>query len=243
MKKSHIYRIAAKFQNSTFANASPYPITIHHTDMPIRVVLVEDDTELRKLTAAILNFYPDIECVGAFESAEAFSSAIAVARPDVVLMDIGLPGQDGIACVRALKPLYNDIMFVILTAHNEPETTFQALQAGATGYVLKSAPPEKIAEAIREVVAGGSPMSASIARLVVESFRNVNSVVQGLGNITKTEHEVLNDLEAGFSYKEIAARRFVDITTVQSHIRHIYEKLEVHSRTEAVNKAFGRKSN
>lgn len=209
--------------------------------MSIRVALVEDDAELRKLTASILNFYPDIECVGAFESAEDLISTLSAIRPQVVLMDIGLPGQDGIACVRQLKPQHRDIHFVMLTAHNDPKRTFLALQAGATGYILKTAPPEKIAAAIREVLDGGSPMSTSIARLVVESFQQTQEQSSALSHLTKTEREVLDDLEAGFSYKEIAARRFVDITTVQSHIRHIYEKLEVHSRTEALNKAFGRK--
>lgn len=209
--------------------------------MSIRVALVEDDTDLRKLTASILNFYDDIECVGAFESAEALRPVMESLRPDVVLMDIGLPGQDGIACVGQLKPLYRSTQFVMLTAQNDPEKTFMALQAGATGYLLKTAPPEKIAESLREVVSGGSPMSAAIARLVVESFQQAESEAPELARLTKTEREVLDDLEAGYAYKEIAARRFVDMSTVQSHIRHIYEKLEVHSRTEAVNKAFGRK--
>lgn len=209
--------------------------------MSIRVALVEDDHDLRKLTASILNFYDNIECVGAYESAEALRQAMDTLRPDVVLMDIGLPGQDGIACVSALKPQFRDTQFVMLTAQNDPEKTFLALQAGATGYLLKTAPPEKIAESVREVVSGGSPMSAAIARLVVESFQQSEQQAPELARLTKTEREVLDDLEAGFAYKEIAARRYIDISTVQSHIRHIYEKLEVHSRTEAVNKAFGRK--
>lgn len=209
--------------------------------MPIRVALVEDDTELRKLTASILNFYDDIECVGAFDSAETFSHAVDAVRPDVVLMDIGLPGHDGIHCVGQLKPKYPDTQFVMLTAQNDPQKTFMALQAGATGYLLKTAPPEKIAESVREVVSGGSPMSAAIARLVVQSFQQSETRAPELARLTKTEREILDDLEAGYAYKEIAARRFIDMSTVQSHIRHIYEKLEVHSRTEAVNKAFGRK--
>ncbi len=209
--------------------------------MAIRVALVEDDDELRKLTAAILNFYPDIECVCAFHSAEVFTATIAVIRPDVVLMDIGLPLQDGIDCVRQLKPRHRNVQFVMLTAHNNPQKTFAALQAGATGYILKTATPEKIAEAIRDVHAGGSPMSAGIARLVVESFVQSEQAHHDLTKLTRTEREILDDLDAGLSYKEIAAKRFVDITTVQSHVRHIYEKLEVHSRTDAVNKAFGRK--
>lgn len=209
--------------------------------MSIRVALVEDDDELRRLTSSILNFYSDIECIGAFESAEAFAAALPELNPDVVLMDIGLPGQDGIACVAQLKPAHRKVQFVMLTAQNDPKTTFFALQAGATGYILKASAPEKIAESIREVMSGGSPMSAAIARLVVESFQKDEDASPELEKLTKTEREVLEDLEAGLSYKEIAARRFVDLSTVQSHIRNIYEKLEVHSRTEAVNKVFGRK--
>jgi DNA-binding NarL/FixJ family response regulator len=209
--------------------------------MAIRVALVEDDDDLRKLTSSILNFYQDLECVGAFESAEALGASIGALQPEVVLMDIGLPGQDGIACVGRLKPLYRNIQFVMLTSQNDPQKTFAALQAGATGYILKTSAPEKIAESVREVVNGGSPMSAAIARLIVESFQKDETQAPELEKLTKTEREVLDDLEAGHSYKEIAARRFVDMSTVQSHIRHIYEKLQVHSRTEAVNKAFGRK--
>jgi len=209
--------------------------------MAIRVAVVEDDVKLLELTVSILQFYPDIECVGAYESAEAFSETFLSLRPDVVLMDIGLPQEDGIECVRKWKPKLRETHFVMLTSLSDPQKTFDALQAGATGYVLKPPMPEQIAAAIRDVWAGGSPMSASIARFVVESFQHTETGLPALERLTKTEREVLHDLEAGFSYKEIAARRFVDITTVQSHIRHIYEKSEVHSRTEAVNKAFGRK--
>ena len=209
--------------------------------MAIRVAIVEDDAELRKLTASILNFYPDIECVGAYESAEAFGATFLAIRPDVVLMDISLPGENGIECVKKWKPQRRETHFVMLTSLSDPQKTFDALRAGATGYVVKPPMPEQIAAAIREVWGGGSPMSADIARFVVESFQQTKAELSALENLTKTEREVLDELNDGFSYKEIATRRFVDITTVQSHVRHIYEKLEVHSRTEAVNKAFGRK--
>lgn len=209
--------------------------------MAIRVAIVEDDAELRSLTTSILSFYPDIECVGAFESAEAFGAAFLSLSPEVVLMDISLPEENGIDCVRKWKPERRETHFVMLTSQSDPQKTFEALRAGATGYVLKPPMPEKIANTIREVAEGGSPMSASIARFVVESFQQTEAELPALEKLTKTERAVLDDLEDGFAYKEIAARRFVDITTVQSHIRHIYEKLEVHSRTEAVNKAFGRK--
>lgn len=207
--------------------------------MAIRVVLVEDDAELRKLTASILNFYPDIECVGAYESAEAFGEAFASLHPDVVLMDINLPRENGIDCVRKWKPTHRETHFVMLTSLSDPQKTFEALRAGATGYVLKPPIPDKIVEAIREVVSGGSPMSRDIARLVTEFFHEKEHKSPELEKLTRSEREVLQDLREGLFYKEIAAKRFVEISTVQTHVRHIYHTLQVHSRTEAVNKAFG----
>lgn len=206
--------------------------------MAIRVVLVEDDAELRKLTASILNFYPDIECVGAYESAEAFGEAVASLHPDVVLMDIHLPGESGIDCVRKWKPAHSHTQFVMLTSLSDPHKTFDALRAGATGYVLKPLVPEKIADAIREVAGGGSPMSRDIARLMTEYFYEKERKTPELDKLTRSEREVLQDLREGLSYKEIAARRYVEISTIQTHVRNIYNTLQVHSRTEAVNKAF-----
>ena len=209
--------------------------------MTIRLLLVDDHAVVRSGLRILLESQPDLEILGEAGTAHEALVQVDQLRPDLVLMDIGLPGHDGIHCVGQLKPKYHDTQFVMLTAQNDPQKTFMALQAGATGYLLKTASPEKIAESVREVVSGGSPMSAAIARLVVQSFQQNETRAPELARLTKTEREILDDLEAGYAYKEIAARRFIDMSTVQSHIRHIYEKLEVHSRTEAVNKAFGRK--
>ncbi len=210
--------------------------------MAIRVAIVEDDEELRKLTASIINFYPDMECVGAYESAESFGENILSLRPDVVLMDINLPDMDGIECVRKWKPQLRGTQFIMITSLGDPQKTFDSLRCGATGYIIKPPMPEQIAAAIREVWAGGSPMSASVARLLVESFQQKGLNEPKIENLTKTEYEILKELDQGFSYKEIAAHRFIDITTVQSHIRHIYEKLHVHCRTDALNKVFHSRS-
>ncbi len=206
--------------------------------MSIHIAIVEDDEELRKLTASILNFYPDMECIGAYESAESFSEAFLSLHPDVVLMDINLPGMDGIECVRILKPQRKETHFIMITSLGDPQKTFEALRAGATGYIMKPPMPEQIAAAIREVWTGGSPMSSQVARLVVESFQEVEKIQPELEKLTRVEKEILDELNEGLSYKEIASKRYIDITTVQSHIRHIYGKLQVHSRTEAINKAF-----
>jgi DNA-binding NarL/FixJ family response regulator len=206
--------------------------------MSIRVAIVEDEMEVRKLTASILNFYSDIECIGSFSCAEELITNIGTLLPEVVLMDIGLPGINGIECVRKIKPIYRGIQFVMLTSNNNPQITFEALAAGATGYILKSATPEKLTEAIREVALGGSPMSLSIARLVVETFHRTEKKFSELEKLSPQERLVLDQLKEGFAYKQIASRMFISISTIRTHVRHIYEKLEVHSRTEALNKVF-----
>ena len=137
----------------------------------IKVAIVEDDHEIRKLTASLLNFYEDIECVGTFDNAEAFSNALSNLKPDVVLMDIGLPQQDGIECVRQNHLKFADIEFIMFTNRIDTKGVFDALAAGATGYVLKGGTPEKLVESIREVKAGGSPMSRQISRMVTTTFQ------------------------------------------------------------------------
>ncbi|MFN4257486.1 MAG: response regulator [Saprospiraceae bacterium] len=209
--------------------------------MPVKIVIVEDDDEIRKLTASVLNFYTDLECVGSFGTAETFEAAVPALRPDVVLMDIGLLGsaQNGIELVAQWTPKLPGTEFVMFTSHNEPEEIFRALAVGATGYVLKGAPPERLADAIREVAGGGSPMSSGIARLVVDSLRNKAHRPQKFDLLTEREQQVLLDLRDGKTYKDISTERFISTDTVRTHIRSIYEKLQVHSRTDAVNAVFG----
>ena len=204
--------------------------------MSIRVVIVEDEKEIRELTARLLAMYEDIDCVATFESAEIFSSSLPKILPDVVLMDITLPNQTSIECIRQVHPQYPAVEFVMFTSHNDTKKVFDALAAGATGYVLKGGTPENLAAAIREVKNGGSPMTRSIARLVTNSFNHPENEHTEFPTLTKQEKEILNDLNKGWSYKEIAAQRFISTNTVRSHIRHIYEKLQVHSAIEALNK-------
>lgn len=208
--------------------------------MRIKTAIVEDDSEIAALTISILNLYADIYCTGVFKNAEDFIASLATEQPEVVLMDIGLPAQDGIACVAQVHAQFPDIEFIMFTNHNDSEKVFEALKVGATGYVLKGGTPENLANAIREVKAGGSPMTRSISRLVAHSFQETTPRYPELEQLTRQECDILRGLDMGWSYKEIAANKFISEHTVRSHIRNIYEKLQVHSRTDAVNKWHGR---
>lgn len=202
----------------------------------IKVAIVEDDDEIRKLTASLLNFYDYIECVGTFNSAESFSKFLSSAQPDVVLMDIGLPQQNGIECVRENHLKYPHIQFIMFTNSVDSNAVFEALALGASGYILKGGTPEKLVEAIREVKDGGSPMSRQISRMVVAAFQKTEKKHPELEKLTEQEHEVLKGLYQGWSYKEIATYRFVSEHTVRSQVRSIYQKLQVHTRAEMINK-------
>ena len=202
----------------------------------IKIAIVEDDADIRKLTASLLNFYADMECIGIYSSAEEFSLALPLHQPDVVLMDIGLPKQNGIECVRENHAKFPEVEFVMFTDHTDTQGVFEALAAGATGYVLKGGMPEKLVDAIREVKNGGSPMSRQISRMVTAYFHRTEPQFPELENLTEQERVVLNGLDKGWSYKEIAAKRHVSEHTVRSQVRSIYEKLQVHTRIEALNK-------
>jgi DNA-binding NarL/FixJ family response regulator len=207
--------------------------------MSIRVAIVEDDAEIRKMTSSLLNLFADIECACTFGSAEEFEIALPTLQADVILMDIGLPGKNGIDCIKTCKN-EQEMNFIMFTTHLESQNVFDALAAGATGYILKGCNPDRLADAIREVHDGGSPMSREISRLVTASFKRTEKHFPALEKLTTQEHEVLKGLDKGWSYREIAAQRFVSEHTVRSQVRSIYEKLEVHSRTEALNKVFGK---
>jgi DNA-binding NarL/FixJ family response regulator len=204
----------------------------------IAVVVVEDDDSIRAALELILNRSSDFRCAGTFPDAESALVGIPQLMPDVVLMDIQLPRQSGIDCVRALKRSHPNLQFVMVTVFEDDDLVFRSLAAGAVGYLLKSSPPAEILEAIAEVHAGGSPMSSYIARKVVQSFhKECAGEVEAL---SPRERELLGYLAKGFLYKEIADRMDIRLDTVRSHIRRVYEKLHAHSRTEAVNRFFGR---
>lgn len=204
----------------------------------IKIAIVEDDKEVRTMMCNYLDNIVGINCIAAFSKAEELIKVYKDVEVDVVLMDIGLPGISGIQCVAQLKPLKPQVQFLMCTSYDEPEKTFDSLCAGATGYILKSAPPEKIVEAIHDIYNGGSPMSTQIARLVVNSFSQKNQQLQLLNTFTTREQEILIALSKGYQYKQIADTLFISVETVRTYLRHIYEKLQVHSKVEALNKVF-----
>lgn len=204
--------------------------------MNIRVAIVEDDPDIRQSLSLLVRGTPGYELCGAFESAEAALEGLPGARPEVVLMDINLPGRSGIECVRRLKADRPGIQVVMLTVFDDSEDLFNSLSAGASGYLLKRTPPARILEAIAEVHRGGAPMSPQIARMVVEKFFPANVARPRKVELSGREEEVLQLLSQGYRYKEIAATLGLAVDTVHSHLRRIYEKLHVTSRTEAVVK-------
>ncbi len=205
----------------------------------IKVAIVEDDFDICTLTCSLLNLYEGISCIATFESAEAFQKALPLAV-DVVLMDIGLPKQNGIECIKACHPKYPNIEFIMFTDHIDKKGVFEALAVGATGYVLKGGVPERLVAAIRDVKDGGSPMSRQISRMVTASFLKTEDEFPELEKLTEQERTVLRGLEEGLSYKEIAASKFVSENTIRSQVRSIYEKLHVHTRIEALRKVYPR---
>ncbi len=204
--------------------------------MKIRVAMVEDDAGLRQLVAEWLGRESDMRVVAEFGDTETAVARMASHKPDVVLVDINLPHQNGIECVRQLKPLLPAAQFVMVTVYEDTDLIFQALTAGATGYLLKRSVGDDLAPAIREVHAGGSPMSGQIARKVVRCFHSPISTVPVTALLTEREKQVLKLLVEGQLYKEIAEAMGCGLGSVNTYIRRIYEKLHIHSRKEAIDK-------
>jgi len=204
--------------------------------MAITVSIVEDNDQLRGTLARIINRAEGFRCLSQYENAETALEALPRDRPNVVLMDINLPGMNGVECVRQLKPLVPDTQVVMLTVYEDTENIFNALAAGASGYLLKRTARAELLEAIREVYGGGSPMTTHIARKVVQSFQQTGASLRQTENLSPREQEVLDCLSQGFLYKEIAEKLGISYETVHTYIRRIYEKLQVRTRTEAVAK-------
>ncbi len=202
----------------------------------ISVSIVDDEKRLCQSIATFLNDSPGFRCVSIYGSAEAALRHLPDDRPDVVLMDINMAGMNGIECVRRLKVLTPQLQIVMLTVYEDTEQIFKALAAGATGYLLKRHEPDELLQAIRDVHAGGSPMSNSIARKVVASFQKAGQAGGKQNLLTSREQAVLDYLAQGLAYKQIADELGISINTIRTHLRHIYEKLHVQSRTEAVAK-------
>lgn len=206
----------------------------------IRIIIVEDDKEIRQLAEGILSGESDMEVVKTFANGDSFLKSWETYECDVVLMDINMPGKNGIECVAEAKPKKPSVQFLISTVFENPNYIFQALCNGATGYMLKNNTGDKLVSAVREISTGGSPMSASIARLVVDTFSTKQATTIHNELLTTREKEILDLLAHGLMYKEIAAKKEIGVETVRKHVYNIYEKLQVNSRTEAINKVFGK---
>jgi len=205
----------------------------------IKVAIVEDIKEIRVGLQMLINLSEGFSCEEVYPNAEMALENLPVTKPDVVLMDINLPGISGIDCVRQLKLKCGDTQFIMSTVYEDDENIFESLKAGATGYLLKKTQPARILEAIGEVYQGGSPMSAQIARRVIGSFQKEDGI-DASAVLTVKEKEILKALSKGLRYKEIASNLNISVETVRSHTRRIYEKLHVQSRTEALNKVYGK---
>ena len=214
--------------------------------MAIKVSIVEDNDQLRATLVRVLSRAEDFQFLSEYASAEAALEKLPAEKPEVVLMDINLPGMNGVECVRKLKQLLPGTQVMMLTAYEDTENIFNSLAAGASGYMLKRTPRAELLDAIREVHRGGSPMTTHIARKVVQSFlKPVAPAPTGTASevteeLSAREHEVLDLLSQGFMYKEIADKLGISFETVRTYIRRIYEKLHVRTRTEAVAKALRR---
>jgi DNA-binding NarL/FixJ family response regulator len=200
------------------------------------VVVVEDDRGLREQLVQILETAPDIICLGAFPSAEEALPKILRKRPDVVLMDIKLPGMSGIQCVAEIKKTAPAMQILMVTIYEDSERIFRALKAGASGYLVKSSPPEQLLESIRDVYKGGAPMSSHIARKVVRHFNLIGISPTETENLSNREREVLDLLSQGYIYKEIGDKLNIGMETVRTYVKNICYKIHVRSRLEAVAK-------
>lgn len=211
--------------------------------MKISVAIVEDNNDIRLALEQIIESADDYILAGSCISGEEALVKLPILNPKVVLMDIGLGGINGIEVVRELKATNPEILFMMCTIYDEDEKIFEALSAGASGYILKKTSPVKLLEGIKELIEGGAPMSSQIARKVVDAFQNkpiTAAVGTSLDVLSKREKEILEMLSTGLLYKEISDKLFISSETVRKHVYHIYEKLHVSNRIEAVNKYFGR---
>jgi DNA-binding NarL/FixJ family response regulator len=209
------------------------------TEFPgtVNVMLIEDQREVRDGLAVLINGSPGFCCVASFRTMEEALRAVQERPPDVVLTDIGLPGMSGLEGIRILKERYPNLPVVALTVYDDDEDIFDALCAGACGYLLKNVPPARLLESLKEVVSGGAPMSPEIARRVVNLFREFRAPERAPHSLTQQEAELLRLMVEGHSYKTAAAGLGISVSTVSFHLQNIYNKLQVHSKSEAVAKA------
>lgn len=202
-------------------------------DAKIKIAIVEDENDILHGLERLLNRSQEFCCAGCFSSAEMALKGIEKSTPDVVLMDVNLPGMNGVECVRQLKLRFPELQILMLTVYDNPEQIFEALTAGATGYLLKQTRPEALLDALRDVAQGGSPMSSQIARKVVQLF-HATAPTNDAEALSTREREVLDRLVKGYLYKEIADQMNLGYDTVRTYVRRIYEKLHVHSRAQVM---------
>lgn len=205
----------------------------------ITICIIEDLIEIQNGLQAIIEGDERFELLKCFENAEGAIAELPLLKPDIILTDINLPGKSGIDCITEVKAKLPDSQFIMFTIYEDSDQVFEALKAGASGYILKNTAPEKIIQSLIELHEGGSPMSPKIARMVLSSFNVItkNNVSE---LISKREQEVLELLSKGFLYKEIADKLSITLSTVKRHLNHVYEKLQVQNKTEAINKMYGR---
>lgn len=208
--------------------------------MSIKVSIVEDDRETRESLCELVNGAPGLRCLAAYPTGESALRDVAARMPDVALVDINLPGMNGIECVSKLKTQWPSLQILMLTTYEDGDLIFNSLRAGAKGYLLKNMPPEELVQAVAQVHAGGAPMSMQIARKVVDYFHQAQKSAVEVEQLTAREKEILALLAKGALYKEIADGLSISMSTVRTHIQHIYEKLHVQSRAEAARKFFAR---
>lgn len=200
------------------------------------IAIIEDDDKVRHYLAEHIQLNIDVKDLRVFGDAETALKELTAEPVDIALFDVNLPGMTGIECIRRIKILHPQLQCMVLTVYDKPDTIFEALKAGAISYLLKSTPAEKIIEAIAEVNNGGSPISSQIARKVIEAFTVKEKTNEYFQDLTRREQEMLEQLSKGYRYKEIADKLYISLDTVRTHIRNIYEKLQVNSRAEALKK-------
>ena len=219
---------------STDAASSP---AVSSQSKPLSVAIVEDHSEFREYLSALISGTDGFKCLGSFRSVEEALPKLTSQVPDVMLIDIGLPGMNGIDGIRLFKERFPEILFLTLTIHDDDERIFDALCAGASGYLLKKTQPSRLVESVREAAQGGAPMSPEIARRVIKLFREIRPPQRADYNLTPHEIRILKLLVEGHNYKTAATKLGVAPTTINFHLQNIYQKLQVHSKTEAVAKA------
>lgn len=209
--------------------------------VPHRIAVLEDSRSVQQMLRSILTDVPDLLLTNIYSSAEAALEDLDKAAPDVFIVDINLPGRSGLEFIDQARETMEHTQFMVFTVHDDDDMVFQALTCGANGYLLKSTSPRVLIEGLHELMAGGSPMSASVARRVIEHMRpQANDGGHHFEELTERENQVLDLLSRGLLYKEIAEKMELSVFTVKNHIRHIYAKLHVQTRVEAANKYFGR---